>query len=51
VVAKEEDVQELPLWILLLLGTCFHLDQGPKDEKHAHGDDDVALGRNKNRIS
>ena len=47
--SKEEDVQGLPLWVLLLFGACFHWGQGPKDKKHAHDDDDVALGRNNDK--
>ena len=32
VVAKEEDVQGLPWWVLQVLGVCSYLGQGPKDE-------------------
>jgi hypothetical protein len=32
VVAKEEDIQGLPWWVLQVLGVCSHLVQGPKDE-------------------
>ena len=32
VVAKEEDVQGLPWWVLQVLGVCSHLGQGLKDE-------------------
>ena len=32
VVAKEEDAQGLPWWVLQVLGVCSHLGQGPKDE-------------------
>jgi hypothetical protein len=32
VVAKEEDVQGLPWWVLQVLGVCSHLGLGPKCE-------------------
>ena len=31
-VAKEEDAQGLPWFVLHLLGACSHLGQGPKGE-------------------
>ena len=50
VMAKEEDVQRLPWWVLLLLGASSHLGQGLKDEKHVH-DDDVAPDKNNDNMS